>query len=67
MEWRMRPLKNVDIPQSLDKLGVKEEDIPNLAKDAYADVCTGGNPRDTSVEEIEGLYKSMLHDPVVKA
>jgi lactaldehyde reductase len=52
--------KDVGIPQSLDKLGVKEEDIPNLAKDAYADVCTGGNPRDTSVEEIEALYKSML-------
>ncbi|WP_438819167.1 hypothetical protein [Heyndrickxia coagulans] len=24
---------------------------------------TGGNPRGISVEEIEALYKSMLHDP----
>ena len=39
---------------------VKEEDIPQLAKDAYADACRPGNPRDTSVEEIKELYKSLL-------
>lgn len=39
---------------------VKEEDIPQLAKDAYADACRPGNPRDTSVEDIEELYRSLL-------
>ena len=39
---------------------VKEEDIPQLAKDAYADSCRPGNPRDTSVEDIEALYRSLL-------
>ena len=39
---------------------VKEEDIPQLAKDAYADACRPGNPRDTSVEDIEALYRSLL-------
>ena len=36
---------------------VKEEDIPALAVAAFNDVCTGGNPRSTSVEEIEELYR----------
>ena len=39
-----------------DELGVREEDIPALAVAAFNDVCTGGNPRPTSVEEIERLY-----------
>jgi lactaldehyde reductase len=52
--------KDVGIPQTIAELGVKEEDIPAIAKDAFADVCTGGNPRDTSIEEIEMLYKSLL-------
>ena len=34
----------------------KEEDIPALAVAAFNDVCTGGNPRPTSVEDIEALY-----------
>ena len=39
---------------------LKEEDLPFLAESAYADACRPGNPRDTSVEEIEALYKSQL-------
>ena len=39
---------------------VKEEDIHALAVDAFADACRPGNPRETSVEEIEALYKSLM-------
>jgi lactaldehyde reductase len=39
---------------------VKEEDIPALAKDAYADACRPGHPRDTSVEAISALFRSLL-------
>ena len=39
---------------------VKEEDLHQLAIDAYADACRPGNPRDTSVEEIEELYRSLM-------
>ena len=39
---------------------VNEEDIPALAKDAYADACRPGNPRETSIEEIEALYRSLM-------
>jgi len=48
---------SVDIPQRLHEIGVKEEDIPELAVAAFNDVCTGGNPRTTSVADIEALYR----------
>ena len=50
---------DVGIPRKLSELGVKEEDIPFLAKSAMADACTPGNPRDVTQEEIEGIYKSI--------
>ncbi|MDG2954166.1 lactaldehyde reductase [Bisgaard Taxon 10/6] len=51
--------RDVGIPVTLREVGVKEEDIPKLAKAAFADVCTGGNPRPTSVEDIERLYRAI--------
>lgn len=39
---------------------VKEEDIPALAQSAFDDACRPGNPKDTSVEEIAALYKSLI-------
>jgi Alcohol dehydrogenase, class IV len=51
---------DVGIPARLSEVGVKAEDIPALAQAAFADVCTGGNPRDTNIAEIEGLYRSIL-------
>lgn len=51
---------DVGIPARLSEVGVKAEDIPALAQAAFADVCTGGNPRDTNIAEIEELYRSIL-------
>lgn len=51
--------KDVGIPADLKEI-VKEEDIPFLAQSAYDDACRPGNPRDTSVEEIAVLYRSLL-------
>ena len=48
---------SIGIPQKLHEINVKEEDLHQLAVDAFNDVCTGGNPRHTSVEEIEALYR----------
>ena len=39
---------------------VKEEDVHQMSIDAYADACRPGNPRETSVEEIEALYCSLM-------
>mgnify|MGYP000390728305 FL=1 len=49
--------EDVGIPADLI---VKEEDIPFLAQSAYDDACRPGNPRETSVEEITELYKSLI-------
>ena len=49
---------NIGIPQRLHEIGVKREDIPALAVAAFNDVCTGGNPRPTSVEDIAALYET---------
>ena len=39
---------------------VKDEDVLELAESAYADACRPGNPRETSVEDIVALYKSLM-------
>ena len=46
--------------QSTLKGVVKEEDLHQLALDAFADACRPGNPRETSVEDIEKLYRSLM-------
>ena len=50
---------DVGIPADLKAI-VKEEDLDFLSESAYADACRPGNPRDTSVEEIKELSKSLM-------
>ena len=50
---------DVGIPKDLKEI-VKEEDVQFLSESAYADACRPGNPRDTSVEEIAELYRSLM-------
>ena len=50
---------DVGIPANLNGI-LKEEDIDFLAESAFADACCPGNPRDTSVEEIKEMYRSLL-------
>lgn len=49
--------QKLGIPAHLKEVGVKEEDIPMLSEKAMNDVCTGGNPRETSVTDIEKIYR----------
>ena len=51
--------QDVGIPADLKSI-VKDEDVQFLAESAFADACRPGNPRDTSVEEIAALYRSMM-------
>ena len=50
---------DVGIPADLKEI-LKEEDVEFLSESAYADACRPGNPRDTSVEEIKALYRSLM-------
>lgn len=52
--------KDVEMTEKLSDLGVKAEDLPEIAKDALADVCTPGNPREAKLDEILELYKSLM-------
>ena len=52
--------KLVGIPQHLTELGITEDDIPALAEQAINDVCTPGNPREVTKEDIIALYKQIL-------
>ena len=66
----------LDIPQGIKnygKSGVKAdtsiidekeflEKLPEVAKNAIADACTGSNPRQPSQEEMEELLKACYYD-----
>ncbi|MBL7635425.1 lactaldehyde reductase [Atlantibacter hermannii] len=48
--------RDVGIPASLRDVGAREVDVPDLAQAALADVCTGGNPREATLDDIVALY-----------
>lgn len=48
---------DVGVPEKLNQLGVREEDLPALAAAAAADVCTPGNPRDVCEADLLAVYK----------
>lgn len=50
----------VGIPQHMAELGITEKDIDALAEQAAADVCTPGNPREVTIEQIKELYRKAL-------
>ncbi len=52
-------LADVGIPADLKEI-LKDEDVQFLSESAFADACCPGNPRDTSVEEIAALYRSLM-------
>lgn len=50
----------VGIPTHLSELGITEKDIDALADQAIVDVCTPGNPREVTRDDIVALYKQIL-------
>ncbi len=47
----------INIPSTLKEINIPKEMLEVLAVDAFNDVCTGGNPRETSIEDILEIYK----------
>jgi len=56
----VRLSQDVGIPQGLAELGVKESDIPVMAKLAMQDGNAGCNPRVGTVKDIEMLFKAAM-------
>ncbi len=52
-----RGLKN---PTTISEVGATEADLEPLAHDAFNDVCTPGNPRQATEEDILAIYKSLM-------
>lgn len=52
--------QNVGIPATLTELGITEENIPALTQQAFEDVCTPGNPRPVTHDEVANIYRSLL-------
>ena len=50
-------LKN---PTTISEVGATEADLEPLAHDAFHDVCTPGNPRQATQEDILAIYKSLM-------
>lgn len=50
--------RKLGIPESLRDLGVQKDDLKALSKKAIMDPCTGGNPREVTVEDILEIYKN---------
>ncbi|WP_296557347.1 iron-containing alcohol dehydrogenase [uncultured Acetobacterium sp.] len=50
--------KDVGIPSGLEEIGVKEADFSELADLALADICTGGNPKCPTKEDVIAIYKA---------
>ena len=51
---------DIGIPAGLKELGVKEEDLEEMAKNALNDVCKGTNPREVDLEATIEIYKSAM-------
>ncbi|MCU9971669.1 lactaldehyde reductase [Mobiluncus mulieris] len=47
-------------PTKISEVGVDESGLDALAQDAFNDVCTPGNPRKATLEEIRALYAALL-------
>lgn len=48
---------DLGISQTLRDLKIPEQSLEQLSKDAFADVCTGGNPREITEADILELYQ----------
>jgi alcohol dehydrogenase len=48
--------QDVGIPSGLEEIGVKKEDFSELADLALADICTGGNPKCPSKDDVIAIY-----------
>lgn len=53
--------KDVNIPETLKDINVKEKDLEALSEAAMADVCTGGNPRPCCKELVLEVYKKAFY------
>lgn len=52
--------RKIGIPERLSQVGVKEQDLEELADKAFADGCHGTNPRACTRDDLMALYKEVF-------
>ncbi len=55
-----RLARDVGVPHGLAQLGVREEDLPQLAENALNDACMSTNPRDADVAQMHALFRAAM-------
>ncbi|MCP4503065.1 MAG: iron-containing alcohol dehydrogenase [Deltaproteobacteria bacterium] len=60
ISWVLEMRKKLDIPHTLEKLGMNEDHISALAKGAVSDAAAGGNPIALTEEDYATLFKKAL-------
>lgn len=52
--------KSINIPQGIEVLGARADDIPTLAKNALNDACGFTNPKQATFEEICEIFRNAM-------
>jgi alcohol dehydrogenase class IV len=60
LEWVLELRRTIGIPHTLAELGVKPEHAAAFAPQAFADLCTGGNPVPIDTPQFEKLYMNCI-------
>ena len=60
LKWILDLRKEIGIPHTLDAVGVKEEQVDELARMAEKDPSCGGNPVSVNAEKLGNLYRDAL-------
>ena len=50
--------RKLNIPQTLREVGIPREMLPQLAAQAINDICTPGNPREVTIDDLIRIYES---------
>ncbi len=58
--WICQLLDHLEIPKSLDEIGVETTKISSLAKRAFGDSATGTNPRKPELEQLEMVLREAI-------
>lgn len=61
LDWILALRVELDIPATLDEIGVTDDHIPQLAPMAAVDPSVGGNPLPLTVDALTGLFKDAIH------
>jgi alcohol dehydrogenase class IV len=67
LEWVLELRRTIGIPNTLAELGVKNEHAAAFAPQAFADLCTGGNPVSMDTKQFERLYMNCIRGELAAA